>query len=143
VGPSRILPTNRDAGADEIAVAWLLEMQASVQTVDYERCRKIFAPDVVAFGTRARAVLDIESLERDQWRRIWNTIEAFHFELDNLTCGAAGDSLVWLACPWTSKAANDRGTCQARTGRMTAILERRSEKWLAIHTHFSLTPQNP
>ena len=41
---------------------WLLEMQASVRSVDYARTRPLFAEDVVAFGTFAAVVSGRERL---------------------------------------------------------------------------------
>jgi ketosteroid isomerase-like protein len=119
--------------------AWLAEMEACVRAEDYARCRAIFAPDVVAFGTRGARLAGLESLEGDQWRRVWRTIRNFTFLTDQLAWGAAGD-MLWLACPWTSEGLERDGTPFSRPGRMTAVLERRDGRWVAVHTHHSLNP---
>ncbi len=119
--------------------AWLSEMEACVRSEDYVQCRAIFAPDVVAFGTRGARLVGLDALERDQWRRVWGTIRDFTFLTDQLAWGAAGE-LIWLACPWTSAGVGPDGSPFARPGRMTAVLERRVGRWVAVHTHHSLNP---
>lgn len=123
-----------------IARVWLAEMQACVQTVDYERCRAIFAGDVVGFGTYAALVVGLEALEENQWRRIWGTIRDFAFLTDELHCGLQGET-VWLACPWMSRGPGPDETWIERPGRITAILARRDGRWLAVHTHHSVAPR--
>jgi ketosteroid isomerase-like protein len=124
---------------DEVARTWLTEMEACVRSVDFARCRAIFADDVVGLGTRAALVVGLDALERDQWRHIWGTIRGFTFLLDDLHGGGDGE-VVWLACPWTSEGQTADGTWNERRGRITAVLERRTGRWLAVHTHHSLAP---
>src|SRR5687767_5069867 len=81
--------------------AWLAEMEACVRAEDYARGRAIFAPEVVAFGSRGARLVGLDTLERDQWRRVWGTIRDFTFLTDQLAWGGAGET-IWLACPWTS-----------------------------------------
>jgi ketosteroid isomerase-like protein len=126
-------------GSETAVRAWLAEMEACVRAEDYARCRAIFAADVVAFGTRGARLVGLEALERDQWRRVWGTIRNFTFQTDQLAWGAAGD-LLWLACPWTSEGHGPDGATFSRPGRMTAVLERRGGRWVAVHTHHSLKP---
>jgi ketosteroid isomerase-like protein len=128
-----------DAGA--IARAWLAEMESCVRTEDYARCRAIFADDVVAFGTRAALVVGLDALERDQWRQIWGTIRGFGFLMASLHCRTYGEEGLWLACPWTSEGRTSDGEWRERPGRMTAVLERRGGRWVAVHTHHSLAPR--
>jgi ketosteroid isomerase-like protein len=128
------------AEATRIALGWLAAMESCVRAVDYARCRRIFADDVVGYGTRIEAAVGLDALERDQWRHIWGAIRGFTFQTDRLVYRSYGDGL-WLACPWTSQGRADDGSWIARPGRMTAVLERRGERWLAVHTHFSLVPK--
>ncbi|HLE26999.1 MAG TPA: nuclear transport factor 2 family protein [Anaerolineales bacterium] len=120
--------------------AWLTELQACVRAVDYDRAQKIFAPDVVGFGTYASMAQGLEALRAEQWSNIWPTIREFTFRLDELHWGGEGD-LAWAACPWDSIGFHAGGTAFARPGRVTVILERRDGAWLAVHTHFSLYPR--
>jgi ketosteroid isomerase-like protein len=126
--------------ARSLASSWLDEMQTSVREVDYARSREIFADDVVGFGTRIEAAIGLEALERDQWRHVWSRIRNFTFSLDQLHCGMFGDAGIWLACPWTSESRGYDGEWNARPGRITAVLEKRDGRWLAVHTHHSVVP---
>jgi ketosteroid isomerase-like protein len=125
---------------EAVVRSWLAEMETCVRSEDYARCRAIFAADVVAFGTRAALVVGLDALERDQWRHIWGTIRGFTFLVEEMRCRGYGDVGIWIACPWTSEGRGPDGTWRARRGRMTAVLERRGERWLAVHTHHSLVP---
>ena len=126
--------------ARKIAIAWLDEMQSCVRAVDYERCRAIFAPDVVGFGTKAAIAVGLDTLERDQWRHIWGRIRSFTFLTEQLHCGLYGGTGVWLACPWSSDGRGPDGDWVPRPGRITAVLEMRGGVWLAVHTHHSVVP---
>lgn len=130
-----------EVDVEGIARVWLAEMEACVRAMDYERCRAIFAEDVVAFGTRAALVVGLEPLERDQWRHIWGTIRGFTFVVEELHCRGYEEEGIWLACPWTSEGQGADGNWFERLGRMTAVLERRGDAWLAVHTHHSLVPR--
>ncbi len=123
-----------------MATSWLAEMQSCVREVDFARCRAIFAADVVAFGSKAAVVIGLDALELDQWRHVWPNIHDFTFLIDQMQCGSAGGNLIWIACPWTSNRTDEQGQRVARPGRMSAVLELRSEAWLAVHTHHSLVP---
>ena len=123
-----------------IAQSWLAEMESCVRAVDYDRCRAIFAGDVVAFGSKAPAVVGLDALEREQWRQVWPSIRNFTFQLDQLECSPGGDAMIWIGCPWTSEGQDAGGNWVSRPGRMTAVLVRRGGNWLAVHTHHSVTP---
>jgi ketosteroid isomerase-like protein len=125
---------------ESIARTWLTEMEACVRAVDYERCRAIFALDVVGFGTKAAAAIGLDALEHDQWRHIWGIIRGFTFLTDQLHCAQYGNQGLWLGCPWTSERAGPDGNWVHRPGRITAVLEFRDGRWLAVHTHHSLVP---
>jgi ketosteroid isomerase-like protein len=126
-----------NANVDEIASAWLREMERCVREVDFARARLIFASDVVGFGSVATMLVGLDALERDQWRKVWPVIRDFTFETNELRCGLDGD-LIWIACPWTSQGRAADGSWKDRPGRMTAVLKRYDGRWLAIHTHHSL-----
>ena len=127
--------------ADAIARAWLAEMEACVRDVDFARCRAIFADEVVGFGTRAAVAIGLEALEAEQWRHVWGRIRGFTFVAEELRCARYGDEALWLGCPWTSEGRGPDGAWRQRPGRITAVLERRDGRWLAVHTHHSLVPE--
>lgn len=118
---------------------WLLEMQACVQTVDYERAKALFLPNVIGFGTYSGVLNGLEDLAHNQWSHIWPNILEFTFRLNELQAGTTGD-LAWVACPWDSLGRRNDGTTFLRPGRMTVVLINQYGHWLAAHTHFSLYP---
>ena len=118
---------------------WLLEMQSCVRAVDYARAEKIFAPDAFGFGTYVSVARGRGTLRREQWEQIWPTIRDFTFVVAEMEFGAGGD-VAWVACPWTSTGFRD-GNPFERPGRMTTIFRKDGERWLALHTHFSLYPR--
>lgn len=122
--------------------AWFEELQTCVQAVDYDRAERIFAPDVMGFGTYKDIAQGREALRREQWSNIWPTIKHFRFRLELLHWSSQG-TLAWAACPWDSTGFNADGSPFARPGRVTAVFEHRENTWLAVHTHFSLYPRQP
>ncbi len=73
-------PTPADFDGDAVEVRrWLEEFSAAVRAKDYARGRELFVEEVVAFGTRATMVLDLDSLTREQWRPIWAQHAGFNF----------------------------------------------------------------
>jgi ketosteroid isomerase-like protein len=121
---------------------WFQTLERSVRRVDYPTMRHHFAPDVLSFGTRADVVSGLDALMANQWSGIWPNIRDFTIDLDQLHWGASGD-LAWALAPWNSTGFHPDGTSFPRPGRATVIFERRQGKWLATHTHFSLSPGTP
>lgn len=118
---------------------WFLELQACVCAVDYDRAERIFAPDVVGFGTYEGVARGLQTLRTAQWQNSWPNIRDFTFRLNELHWGAER-TLAWAICPWDSTDFRPDDSRFARPGRATVIMERRDERWLAVHTHFSLFP---
>jgi|SRR5579859_2051527 len=123
----------------DIARAFLLEMQACVRAVDFERAHPLFAEDVVAFGTFASVVAGRDRLEADQWRNVWPTIREFTFRLEELHCLGTTDTLC-VVVPWDSLGQRATGEQFSRPGRATLLLVPRDGRWVALHSHFSLAP---
>lgn len=126
----------------EAIEAWFRTMEACVRTIDYTRAHDLFAPDVVAFGTRAEVVVGLDLLEANQWRGVWPTIRGFTFDLGQLRWGWSGDA-GWATTVWTSTGFHPDGTPFPRPGRATITFERRENRLLAVHSHFSLYPGIP
>jgi len=127
------------ASLSEIARTFLIEMQACVRAVDFERARPLFAEDVIAFGTFAAVVAGRERLEREQWRNIWPAIGDFTFKLDDLHCLGTREALC-VVVPWDSTGRRADGAAFSRPGRATLLLVPRANRWVAAHSHFSLAP---
>lgn len=117
-----------------------------VAAVDYEQARDLFHPEAVGFGTYMEYVRGLDQLEARQWRSIWGTIDGFHFPTERLICGVSSDGQqAWGIVPWGSTGFNEDGTTYDRPGRATVLFVRDAAdtRWLAIHTHMSLSPGTP
>jgi len=120
--------------------AWLSRWEACVRAADFEGGRRLCAPDLVAFGTVAYVVEGIERVMEEQWRHVWPRIRDFTIRVDEAR-GAVVDGAAWVAAPWDSTGVRGDGTTFVRPGRLTIALARRDGRWLATHTHFSLSPK--
>ncbi len=121
------------------ARAWLAALERCVRAVDYESAQPLFAPEVQAFGTYAAIVDGRDALQRDQWEHVWPTIREFTFRLAEVRCVGNG-TLLGVVVPWDSVGVRPDGTTVPRPGRATVILVRRDERWVAVHSHFSVAP---
>ena len=104
----------------------------------------MFAPNCRCFGTRVEFAQNCERLMQAQWAPIWSNTRSFRFLAAPFEIILSDDGL--LACVlalWESKGIGPGGKTFPRRGRSTTILRRdgrQSTKWLAIHTHYSKTP---
>jgi len=118
---------------------WLRRWQACVRAVDFAGGRALCAPDMIAFGTVAHFVEGLDAVEAQQWRRVWPGIRDFTVRVDEARGAVVGDR-GWVAAPWDSRGVSPGGSTFPRPGRLTIAFARRDGRWLAVHTHFSLTP---
>lgn len=118
---------------------WLRQFGACVRAIDFEGGRRFCSPDLIAFGTVAEFVVGIDRVMDAQWRRVWPFIREFTIRADEARGGIHGDH-GWVAAPWDSLGVRPDGSTFVRPGRLTIILARRDGRWLATHTHFSLSP---
>jgi 4-oxalocrotonate tautomerase family enzyme len=121
---------------------WFERFGAACHACDYGAGRRLCAPDVVGFGSRAGVVAGLDALQRDQWEQVWPRIADFAFDLARVRGAGAGDH-AWGAAQWTSTGFDAAGAAFVRPGRASVALERRGGRWLAVHTHFSLVPGTP
>jgi hypothetical protein len=124
---------------------WFRALERCVNRVDYETAaRELFLPEVIGFGTKARLVVGLDGLRAEQWQQVWPNIRDFRFELDGLRCGTAPGGgpaeLAWAVATWRSTGFDADGRPFKRPGRATVLFRRQGERWLALHTHFSLAP---
>lgn len=126
----------------EAARQWFALLEKSCASVDYESARRIFADDVVSFGTRMDIVSGLDTLQKNQWEGIWPNIRSFKIDLDNIHAGG-DEHHAWGIATWTSIGFDGEHKPYYRPGRATVTLERREGQWLAVHTHFSLYPGTP
>jgi ketosteroid isomerase-like protein len=122
-----------------VARDWYAALQECVRAVDYTRAQPLFAADVVSFGTHATIVAGLDNLQREQWQNVWPRIRDFTFRLADLHCVGGEDGFCAIV-PWDSLGVRPDGTTFSRPGRATVMLVRRDDRWLAVHSHFSLAP---
>ncbi len=139
-----LLEISRQLAAAEDPLApirdWLRRLQACVRAVDFEGGRRLCAPELIAFGTVAHFVEGVEGVMEQQWRRVWPQIREFTIRVDEARGAVDGDT-AWVAAPWDSTGVRPGGATFARPGRLTIALARHDGRWLATHTHFSLSPE--
>ena len=121
---------------------WFALMGRYCASVDYDAAERIFAEDVVSFGTAMDIVSGRRALREGQWESIWGNITGFEMDLDNVSARGSGDQ-AWGVVTWTSTGYDADHNPFHRPGRATVTLERRDGNWLAVHTHFSLFPGTP
>ena len=134
-------PVTTDDPVDAVK-QWFALMEQYCASVDYEAAERIFAEDVVSFGTKMDIVSGLEHLRKNQWEGIWPNIKDFKVDLNSVHAGG-DDRIAWGVATWTSTGFNEDGTSFFRPGRATTILERRDGVWVSVHTHFSLNPGTP
>lgn len=117
--------------------AWLRAFAAAVRARDYASGARLFAPDVIAFGTVAERAAGVDDLAARQWRNVWERTRDFDFDWPSLCCNVAGDR-AFVTSLWSSYATDGA----LRTGRVSLVLGREAGGWRALHSHFSLTPGN-
>lgn len=125
---------------------WFSSWDRLVDGVDFVPARELFSDDVIGFGTRMDTVKGLDRLERDQWRRVWPTIDRFRFDLSTLECVISPDRLQGIGIVvWRSTGYGKDGTPFDRPGRATVVFQRADARdaWKAVHTHISLAPGTP
>ena len=123
-------------------VEWFEKLGECCASVDYDSAHSIFADDVLSFGTKADIVSGLDHLQKNQWEGIWPNIRDFKIAMETIHSGGDEDH-AWGIVTWTSTGYSEGGSSFDRPGRATVILERRGDRWLSVHTHFSLNPGTP
>lgn len=132
--------------ADNGIRSWFLTWERFIRAVDYDSGRRMFADDVVGFGTHMQLLLGLDELVTQQWRSIWGNITDFRFDPATILTGTSEDGLTgWGLSLWTSTGYDRDHSPFERPGRVTVLLERSTttDDWLAVHTHLSLVPGTP
>ncbi len=142
LGTTPPVPSHPTADDESSVRHWLATWQVLICQRDFDRARRLFAPDVLGFGSVATVARSLDELETSQWRRVWPALGSFTFEDDDLTILVAADRLqAAVAVTWSSTWA-DGGDERPRPGRASIVLARTAPdaSWRAVHTHFSLNP---
>ena len=129
--------------ADDLALVkkWFRRLSEQVRAVDFAGARRLFAKDMIAFGTFEDFVAGRDAVEHAQWRNVWPVTSGFHFHMDDIRAIVSPDRLTAIGMAvFQSTGYHEDGTPYARPGRTTVALSRRAvgEDWVADHTHMSL-----
>lgn len=125
---------------------WFEELSGYCRDIDYEGARKIFAEDMIAFGTFTDFMNGRELTEQKQWRNVWGTIRNFRYDLDKIEAIVSADRLTAVGMGvWQSDGFHSDGTRFDRPGRTTVTLGRKAvgDPFIATHTHMSLFRGTP
>jgi hypothetical protein len=130
----------------EQLLTWHKQFAECVRTRNFEGGRLMFSPSCQCFGTCAEFAADWERLLQTQWIPTWSSTHSFRFLAEPFEVILSDDRL--LACVltlWESKGIDSDGKTFPRRGRCTTVLRRdgsESTSWLAVHTHYSRTPNS-
>ena len=98
-------------------------------------------PDHVMYGTQADEKRMGLSGIKAQAERDWSQSNAASIEYGWTSISAAGN-VAWTAADVAFKL-EAGGQKMTLPGRLTAVLERRGDKWLIVQSHFSLPAASP
>ncbi len=123
---------------EKAVMAFLEKFAESYTKRDMRGVMSLIAPDadVIIYGTEADekrvGLKEIQTqLERD-----WAQTETLSLEYNKISVSAAG-TVAWVAIDSMFKA-KIKGYNLFFPARVTKILEKRENKWLLVHGHFSL-----
>ena len=125
---------------------WFRALGECVEAVDFAAAHRLFAPDLVAFGTVADFVVGRDYAEREQWRLVWPAIDRFRWRLDGVRALVAPDRLMAVGLAvFDSTGYTPEGHPYDRPGRATVALARAAigDDWIATHSHMSLFRGTP
>jgi uncharacterized protein (TIGR02246 family) len=92
-------------------------------------------PDVIMYGTSADEKRTGQKEIKIQLERDWSQIDNPSLEYKWISISAAG-SVAWVAIDAVFKA-KVNGQNMSFSSRITKVLEKREDKWLIVHAHFS------
>jgi len=125
---------------NEVIHEWLKGFSKAVRARDYESGRRFFTEEVIGFGSVAERCDGLQNLELRQWRKVWDATTGFEFDYDSSIVDTEG-SMAWAACSWQSFGKTSDGEPVLRRGRSTFVFRRENDRWVAVHSHFSLEPK--
>lgn len=130
---------NADSETRAALCAWLETFSGYVRDVDYAPARKLFHPEVLAFGTYRNVIPGLDAWITSQWHNVWPRTSDFRFDLAGTQILAAADGSMAVAiAPWTSTGYHPDGSSFDRPGRATMVFEKTPDCWLCVHSHMSL-----
>lgn len=128
-----------DAAMRAFFIEWLDTFAGYVRDVDYASARRLFHPDILAFGTHRDVISGLEAWIATQWDHVWPKTSDFRFDVDAARILLSADgNMATLIVPWTSTGYYPDGSPFDRPGRATMVFNRGAEGWLCTHSHMSL-----
>ena len=120
--------------------AWLATFAAAVRSRDYPAASRLFDERVVGFGTACFRAEGLARLVNEQWMPIWSATTGFDFDYASAAAFVA-DGQAAVAVTWHSTGFDASLQPFDRHGRATFVLRDCTGRgWIAVHSHFSLTP---
>jgi len=121
--------------------AWFERLSERVRAVDFAGAHRLFAEDMVAFGTFENFITGRDRVEAAQWRNVWPVTSGFRYRADDIRAIVSADRLTAIGMAvFDSTGYHPDGAPYERPGRTTVAFSRSalSEDWVAVHTHMSL-----
>jgi ketosteroid isomerase-like protein len=119
---------------------WLRRFVEVIRNRDYVAARKLFADDVISFGTVCFRVETLDALASSQWKIAWPNFRNFNFEFGSAGVHLEAEQAVVIVNWKATDVRRDDPSSEIR-GRATIVLQNTNSEWKAIHTHFSLKPE--
>lgn len=126
--------------------SWFQQLAEHVRAVDYAGARRLYSPDVIAFGTFENVVTGRDQVEAAQWRNVWGVTSDFRYREETICGLVSPDRLLAIGIAvFDSTGYAQDGTPYRRPGRTTVVLSRQAigANWVAEHTHMSLFREVP
>jgi uncharacterized protein (TIGR02246 family) len=132
------------AGPKEDALATYDKFFASFTTGNQTQLAALFAPDALFYGTGSAEVVTtpegVVAYFTEALSGARGEVKARPFENVALVLS---DSVVAISGKWQSERTLDGKMTTAGPSRVTAVIQKRSDKWLIVQFHNSPTPKPP
>ncbi len=120
-------------------IEWLERFASYVREVDYASARRLFHPDILAFGTHRDVIPGLDAWVSAQWDNVWPRTSDFRFDIEGARILVSADaSMASMVATWTSTGYQPDGSTFDRPGRATMVFHKADGAWLCTHSHMSL-----
>lgn len=120
---------------------WFERLSEHVRAVDFAGAHRLFAEDMIAFGTFENFITGRDRVEAAQWRNVWPVTSDFRYRIEDIRAIVSPDRLSAIGIGvFDSIGYHEDGTPYEQPGRTTVALSRGQigDEWVAAHTHMSL-----
>ena len=137
-----LLPAVCCAGPADEAEAAYDKFFTTFTTDNHEQLAELFAPDALFYGTGSAVVVTSHAGVVEYFKSALTgtkgITKAVPFERKTLVLS---DSVVAISGKWQSERTLDGKMTTAGPSRVTAVLQKRGDKWLIVQFHNSPTPK--